>query len=86
MAGSKKAAAGAPPKPRSLKKATLVHFTYDPQSKRVSAAVQQDVTLAGESQRAGRDVALAIEDLPAGVQKALETAFAGIAQQCKVAT
>lgn len=85
---AKKAPAPAanPVKPRALKSATLIHFIYQREAGVVNASVQQDVTVAGDTQRHGRDKSIAVADLGADIRKHLEAAFAGIAKKVGAAT
>lgn len=79
-AGADQQAAG--PKPRrKLGKATAIHFTYHPEEGIANVSVQQDVTLLGTSQRHGVDKRVEVKDLPADIQRALDTAFNGLAKE-----
>lgn len=68
-------------KPQKLTKLTLVHVQYHPEAKLLRANVQQDVEFAGASQRQGRDIDIAIDDLDANIREALEDAFEWIAEE-----
>lgn len=71
---------GAPREPQVLKEPTLVHLTYQKEAGIVRATVQQDVTIAGITQRHGRDVDLQVADLNADILSALDDAFNWIAE------
>lgn len=74
---------GAPREPQVLKEPTLVHLTYQKEAGIVRATVQQDVEIAGITQRHGRDVDLQVDELGADILSALDDAFNWIAEDVK---
>lgn len=63
-----------------LRGTTLMHISYHPEQNLLRANVVQDVVVAGEKQRLGRDVDIAIDDLSADIRGALKDAFNWIAE------
>jgi hypothetical protein len=49
-----------------------MHFTCQLEAGRVNANIQQDVSIGGASERHGRDVNIAIDDLGADIRKAID--------------
>lgn len=69
------------PKPAlRLTKGTGMHITYHPEAGIVRLNVQQDVDVLGVTQRQGRDVDIALDDLGADIRTALEDALRWICE------
>lgn len=66
-----------------LKDATLMHLLYHPERGIVRANVQQDVTVGSITERQGRDVDIALDELSADIRAALEDAFKWVAEDVK---
>ena len=69
----------AAPKAIQLDGATLMHLHYHPESKLLRGTVQQDVSIAGTSERVGRDVDFPIADLPPTIQTLAQQLFTQLA-------
>ena len=59
---------------------TLQHIHYHPEAGIVRVNVQQDVTIAGQTERHGRDIDIALDSLGTDIRSALEDAFGWLAE------
>lgn len=69
-----------PKPPLRLDRGTGMHIAYHPEAGIVRLNVQQDVDVLGVTQRQGRDVDIALDDLGADIRTALEDALRWICE------